>query len=64
MTADRSVDRHHTSTTAIRFDPELLDDLHAAALERMVSVNWLVSRLCKEGLAKLIPVDELRLTKP
>lgn len=54
MTARRSV--------SIRLEANLADRLSAAAEERVVSVSWLASRLLAEGIDRLIPADELRLT--
>lgn len=50
-------------TTAVRFPRELADQLHEAAQARDVSVNWLVNRAVVDLLARLIPVDEWRLTR-
>jgi hypothetical protein len=51
-------------TTAIRFEPMLHEILRETADDLGVSVNWLVTRLVTEGLERLIPVDEMRLTQP
>jgi hypothetical protein len=40
-------------TTAIRFDPALHEALKETADELMVSVNWLVVKLCEEGLERV-----------
>lgn len=50
--------------TSIRFDPALHERLLAEAAARQVSVNWMVTRLVAEGLDRLIPVEEMRLTTP
>lgn len=50
--------------TGLRFDPDLHASILAAATEREVSFNWLVSRLCAEGMERLIPASEMRLTTP
>lgn len=50
-------------TTAIRFDRDLHDELVAAAVERDVSVNWLVNKAVQQFLDKLIPVEEMVWTK-
>ena len=52
------------SATAVRFPTELLEALHAAADERDVSVNWLVNRAVVDFLSRLLPVDEIVLTRP
>lgn len=40
-------------TTAIRFDPALHEALRETADELVVSMNWLVVRLCRVGLARI-----------
>lgn len=50
-------------TTAIRFPPDVLERLREEADVRGVSINWLVSRAIEEFLPRLVPVDELRLTR-
>lgn len=50
-------------TTGIRFDPGLKKRLQAAAKERTVSMTWIVNKLCAEGLDRLIPFDEILLTR-
>ena len=52
------------SATAIRFPTELLEQLHKAADERDVSVNWLVNRAVADFLPRLLPVDEIVWTRP
>lgn len=54
-------DRHNT---AIRFDPDVYERLLAESLIREVSVNWIVNRLVREGLTRMVPADEMRLTVP
>lgn len=49
--------------TSFRLPRELVDELQKAARARMVSTNVLVTRLLEEGLAELIPADEVRLTR-
>ena len=53
-----------TINTAIRMKPELHDALKAAAEEREVSINFLINRAVEDFLPRLIPVDEIRWTKP
>lgn len=50
--------------TSIRFRPGVHERLVIAAAERDVSVSWLVGKGVEEFLDRLIPVDELRLTRP
>lgn len=49
--------RPHRTATAVRFDPALHEALQETAEELGVSVNWLVNKLCEEGL------DRVDLTK-
>lgn len=56
-------DRHKGVPTMVRL-PEHLHErivLEAAARER--SIAWMVSKLVEEGLERLIPVDEVSLTR-
>ncbi len=50
-------------TTAMRFPPEVHDQLKLAAEERGLSINYLVVKACEEFLRRLIPVEEFRLTR-
>lgn len=45
---------------SIRFEDEVMDRLRNEATDRLVSINWLVNRLCDEGLDRL--VDEIKVT--
>lgn len=47
----------------IRLDPDLKDAIERAATEREVSVNWLVSFAMKDFVKRLLPVDEMRITR-
>lgn len=49
--------------TRIRLDPELVERAEAAANERVVSLRWLVGRILEEGLDRLTPVADFRLTR-
>lgn len=49
--------------TAIRMPESLHQELQQAAADRDLSVNYLVTRAVAEFLGKLIPADELRLTR-
>lgn len=51
------------TSTAIRLRPELHAALALAADERDVSMNWLVNRAVAYYLDRLIPADELTLTR-
>lgn len=52
------------TSTGIRFPPELHRELVEAAAEREVSVNYLVVRAVAYFLPRLLPVDEILLTRP
>ena len=52
------------TATAVRFPEELHDQLVRAADERDLSVNYLVVKAVEQFLPKLIPADELTLTRP
>lgn len=51
------------TNTAIRFPPELHEELRVAAEERGLAINYLVVAAVREFLERLIPADELRLTR-
>ena len=51
------------TATAIRFPDELHDQLVEAADERDLSVNYLVVKAVQEFLPRLIPAEELTLTR-
>lgn len=52
------------TATAIRFTPGVYDRLSSEAAARSVSINWLVDRLCAEGMERMIPLcDWGRLTR-
>ena len=44
----------------IQFDEGVYSELTGAAKERGVSINWMVNKLCEEGLNRLEP--DLRVT--
>lgn len=50
-------------TTALRMPKELQDRLHAAASERDVSANLLAVRAIADYLDRLVPTDELLVTR-
>ena len=50
-------------TTAIRVPERLHEQLVQAAQERDLSVNYLVVRAIEDFLERLIPAEELRLTR-
>jgi len=49
------------ATRSIRFPRELLDRLDKEADKMELSTNWLIMKLCQEGLDRL--ESELRITK-
>lgn len=51
------------SATAIRFPADLHEQLRAAADERHLSINYLVVKAVEDFLERLIPADELKLTR-
>lgn len=51
------------SATAIRFPPALHERLRVAAEERHFSINFLVVKAVEDFLERLIPADELKLTR-
>jgi hypothetical protein len=55
--------RPHRVTTAIRFDPPLHEALKETSDELMVSLNWLVCKLCEEGLER-IDLTKFSLVRP
>jgi hypothetical protein len=50
--------------TNLRLPRSLHEKVKAAAQERGVAVNWLLTRLIMDGMDRLIPVDELTLVRP
>jgi predicted transcriptional regulator len=51
------------TATAIRFSPETHERLRIAAEERDLSINFLVNRAVEDYLERLLPPDEMRLTR-
>ena len=56
---------HHEErvTTALRIPKDLHERLKAAAEERQVAVNLLAVKALDDYLARLIPVEDLQLTR-
>lgn len=52
-----------TTATAIRFSPEVYKRLAAASEDHDRPINWLVNRACEDFLDRLIPADEIKLTR-
>lgn len=61
-TAGTSSKKDRTAT-AIRFPEELHERLRVAAEERDFSINFIVVRAVDDFLSRLIPADELKLTR-
>ena len=59
-----SATRKARTGTAIRFPAELHEQLRVAAEERDLSINFLVVKAVEDFLPRLIPADELTLTRP
>jgi hypothetical protein len=47
----------------IQMSPELAERVKQAADDRCVSINVIVNRALEEFLDRLIPIDDLRLTR-
>lgn len=62
-TTSRSNRNGDLSATAIRFPVELHDQLRVAADDRHLSINYLVVKAVEDFLTRLIPADELKLTR-
>jgi predicted HicB family RNase H-like nuclease len=62
-TATSSKKTSDLSATAIRFPAELHDRLRVAAEDRHLSINYLVVKAVEDFLERLIPADELKLTR-
>lgn len=52
------------TTTAIRFPDDLHERLKEVAEERGFSINYVVVKAVEESLDRLLPPEELRLTRP
>jgi predicted transcriptional regulator len=63
MTRTAMKDSVSKSATAIRFPEELHGRLREAAEERHYSINFMVVMAVEEFLDRLIPVDQLKLTR-
>ena len=55
--------RQPRTSTAVRFPEELYERLRMAAQERDFSVNFMVVKAVEDFLDRLIPADQLRLTR-
>ena len=52
------------NVTHLRINPRTWARLKREAADRDVSVNWLAGRLLEDGLGRLLPAAEFRLTRP
>lgn len=50
-------------SSGYRVSPELHERLQAAAAERDVSVNWMITKAIEDFLSRLIPVEEIKWTR-
>ena len=62
MTSTSTAKKDRTAT-AIRFPDDLHDRLRVAADERDLSINYLVVKAVEDLLDRLIPANELKLTR-
>jgi predicted transcriptional regulator len=53
----------HRINTAIRFPDDLHAQLLQAASDRDLSMNWLVVKAVEDYLSRLLPADEIKLTR-
>ena len=63
MASTAAKDPAGKSATAIRFPEELHERLRAAADERHYSINFMVVKAVEDFLERLIPADQLKLTR-
>lgn len=63
MATPRSTRPKAKLATAIRFPEEVHERLRAAADERDLSLNYMVVKAVEDFLERLIPADQLRLTR-
>lgn len=63
MKTEHSDSHRPRITTAVRFPAELHEQLREAAEERDLSINFLVVKAVEEFIERLIPAEELRLTR-
>lgn len=63
MATEHSDTRSPRITTAVRLPAPIHERLKEAAEERDLSVNYLVVKAVEEFLDRLIPAEELRLTR-
>ena len=59
----RARPNHRTAGLHVRVPEELRAAVIAAAEERDVSVNWLMTKALEDFLPRLLPASEFRLTR-
>jgi predicted HicB family RNase H-like nuclease len=60
---DTLITSKQRTATAIRFPEDMHEQLRVAAEERGLSINYLVVKAVEDFLQRLIPAEELRLTR-
>lgn len=63
MSGATETHRKNRSATAIRFPEALHEQLRAKAEEYEFSINYLVVKAVEDFLPRMIPPDELKLTR-
>ena len=63
MTMKAVSDRRARTTTAVRLPEDLHEELRQAADERGFSVNFMVTKAVEDFIRRLIPANELKLTR-
>lgn len=51
------------TATAVRFEPDIHDQLIQAAEDHGRSLNWLVNEACRWFLPRLLPADQIRIMR-
>lgn len=63
MSNHEDMRRKNRSATAIRFPEYLHEQLRAKAEEYEFSINYLVVKAVEDFLPRMLPADELKLTR-
>jgi predicted transcriptional regulator len=63
MTATQMMRKKNRTATAIRFPDQLHDRLRATAEQYDFSINYLVVKAVEDFLPRMIPAEELKLTR-
>jgi hypothetical protein len=64
LVARPKIHREPRVTTAVRLPASLHERLQRAATEREVAVNLLIVKSLEDYLDRLIPIEQLELTRP